>query len=88
MKINFSKKITKSFFKIQIYFSGDEVNVEYFKTSPACQKLVEDKTDGLTDFDQLQNYFFKKYMKIVTTAADFNIDGWEEVWEFEKKGYY
>ena len=48
--------------------------------------MIETGTDGVTDFDQLQNYFFKKYMKIVTTAADFNIDGWEEVWEFEKKG--
>ena len=26
-------------------------------------------------------------MKIVTDAADFNIDGWEEVWKFEKKGW-
>ena len=25
-------------------------------------------------------------MKIVTDAADFNIDGWEEVWEFERPG--
>ena len=39
------------------------------------------------DFDELRLYFFKRYMKIVTDAnAAFNIDGWEEVWEYEKKG--
>lgn len=65
--------------------SGDEVNAEFFKTSPACQKMVA--AVEIDDFDSLQLYFFKKYMKIVTDAnGEFNIDGWEEVWEYEKKG--
>ena len=64
---------------------GDEVNAEFFKTSPACHKMVE--AGEIDDFDNLQLYFFKKYMKIVTDANnEFNIDGWEEVWEYEKKG--
>ena len=79
-----SGKVPK-FAKYLHSISGDEVNAEYFKTSPKCQELVE-SDDSLKDFDDLQLYFFKKYMKIVTDAADFNIDGWEEVWEFERPG--
>ena len=71
--------------KYKVLTSGDEVNAEYFKTSPICQDLVANDPD-LEDFEDLQLYFFKKYMKIVTDAADFNIDAWEEVWEFERPG--
>ena len=61
------------------------MNAEFFKTSPECQKMVDSGEIG--GFDDLQLYFFKRYMKIVTDAnAAFNIDAWEEVWEYEKKG--
>ena len=36
------------------------------------------------DWEELGLYFFKQYMKIVS-GYGFNIDGWEEVWEFEIK---
>ena len=38
----------------------------------------------IDSLDNLPLYFFQRYMKIVTDAADFNIDGWEEVWEYER----
>lgn len=64
------------------HIGGDEVNTRYFKSSPICQKLVD--SGEVESWDDLSLYFFRRYMKIVTDAADFNIDGWEEVWEYER----
>ena len=43
-------------------------------------------TPEIKSLDDLPVYFFQKYMKIVTDRAAFNIDGWEEVWEYERTG--
>ena len=68
---------TKSIFgKNQWYFSGDETDVSQWAESPACQKLGQDGQD-------LLHAFFKKYIKMVADKG-FHVDGWEEVWEFEK----
>ena len=60
------------------------MNTEYFKTSPKCDELV--KAGTIKSLEELPVYFFQKYMKIVTDRAAFNIDGWEEVWEYERTG--
>ena len=35
------------------------------------------------DVDQLLHDFFKKYIQMIAKKG-FHVDGWEEVWEFEK----
>ncbi len=58
------------------------MNTKNWKSSPKCQALLDN--EGL-DWDDLPSYFFKKYMKIVSDRG-FHIDGWEDVWEYEKTG--
>ena len=58
------------------------MNTKNWESSPACEKYLADNKMVWKD---LPVHFFQKYMKIVT-KHNFHIDGWEEVWEYEKTG--
>ena len=58
------------------------MNTKNWESSPACTKYLADNN---MEWTNLPVHFFQKYMKIVT-QYDFHVDGWEEVWEFEKTG--
>ena len=72
--------ISYYFFKLGD-FRGDEANTRDWKGSDICVNFLAET--GM-DWEELGLYFFKQYMKIVS-GYGFNIDGWEEVWEFEIK---
>jgi len=65
------------------HIGGDEMNTKNWESSPACTKYL---ADNKMDWKDLPVHFFQKYMKIVT-KHNFHIDGWEEVWEYERTGY-
>ena len=54
------------------------MNTDNWKSSPACIEKYQN------NWDDIHLDFFKKYFKIVSDQ-NFNIDGWEEVWEYERK---
>ena len=58
------------------------MNTKNWESSPACAKYL---ADNKMEWKDLPVHFFQKYMKIVT-QHNFHIDGWEEVWEYEKTG--
>ena len=58
------------------------MNTKNWESSPACTKYL---ADNKMKWEDLPVHFFQKYMKIVT-QYNFHVDGWEEVWEYEKTG--
>lgn len=58
------------------------MNTKNWESSPACTKYL---ADNKMEWKDLPVHFFQNYMKIVT-KHNFHIDGWEEVWEYEKTG--
>ena len=54
--------------------------MEQLSGSPACKDYMAEHS--LTS-ETLLHHFFKKYIQMIA-GKGFHVDGWEEVWEFEK----
>lgn len=61
-----------------IHIGGDEVNKDFWKNCPKCQKRMTD--EGLKDGHELQSYFIKRVEKILTSKGK-KIIGWDEILE-------
>jgi len=59
-----------------IHVGGDEVNKEFWKDCPKCQKRMLD--EGLKSLDELQSYLMHRVEKILTTKGK-KLIGWDEI---------
>lgn len=59
-----------------IHVGGDEVNKEFWKDCPKCQKLMSD--EGLKSLDELQSYLMHRVEKILAAKGKKFI-GWDEI---------
>ena len=61
-----------------IHVGGDEVDKEFWKNCPKCQKRMAD--ENLKDVNELQSYFIKRIEKILNSKGK-KLMGWDEILE-------
>jgi len=59
-----------------IHIGGDEVNKDFWKSCPKCQKRMAE--ENLKDVDELQSYFIKRIEKILNSKGK-KLIGWDEI---------